>query len=62
MRLHMDKSSYKSAEHYLGKGRKANCNTGGTTSAQTMDDVKQSIQILSQGINIHLHLMALKMF
>ncbi len=34
MRLHMDKSSYKSAENYLGKG-KSNRNSG-TTSAQTM--------------------------
>ncbi len=55
-RLHMD-SSYKSAENYLGKGE-SNCNTSGTTSAQTMGRCSlKSMQILSQGINIHfLHL------
>ncbi len=35
MKLKMDKSSYKSAENYLGKGE-SNRNTGGTTSAKTM--------------------------
>ncbi len=35
MRLHMDKSTT-GAENYLGKG-KNNRNTGGTTSAQTME-------------------------
>ncbi len=40
------------AERYLGK-EKNNHNTGGTTSAQTMGRYQLSIQILSQGINIH---------
>ncbi len=58
----MDKSSYKSAENYLGK-EKSNRNTSEIQVLRQWDDVaKKSIQILSQGINIHLHLMALKMF
>ncbi len=43
------------AENYLGKGEKeSNRNTGGTTKVlRQWDDVAKSIQILSQGINIH---------
>ncbi len=36
MKLKMDKSSYKSAENYLGKGEEATVILAGTTSAKTM--------------------------
>ncbi len=56
MKLKMDKSSYKSAENYLGKGeKKQQTNTGRNHKVlRQWDDVK-SIQIPSQGINNHAH-------
>ncbi len=47
-----DKSSYKSAESYLGKGEKATVILAEPQVLRCQDDVAKSIQILSQGINM----------
>ncbi len=60
MKLKMDKSSYKSAENYLGK-EKATILRWRNTSAKTMGRVKV-YRYRHRGINIPSRLMALKMF
>ncbi len=66
MKLKMDKSSYKSAENYLGKGEKSNTiilAPEPQVLRQWDDGASRKVyRIPSQGINMPSRLMALKMF